>query len=219
MHPQDKSEGDLPCSPSSPRVVPFILSDAQSVVLREDCISGLYGVLEDLTTPDLVRDPIATAREGLIFRRLLEALFDEQITVPDEEMRERFERLSESYDRMEEAQEVITTNAAHRSLLGVLDGSGDEETGGSPGPGWIPGDDDDCRREVLDLLLQEAPECLDFDDVAVALAGDSENQAERSTLRDAVQALVAAGLARRQGGALAPTRSARQMADLGFSVS
>jgi hypothetical protein len=188
------------------------------VVLREDCISGLYGVLEDLTTPDRVRDPIATAREGLIFRRLLEALFDEEITVPDEEMRERFERLSESYDRMEEAQEVITTNAAHRSLLGVLDGSGGEEAGGSPGPGWIPGDDADCRREVLDLLLAEAPECLDFDDVAVALAGDSENQDERSALRDAVQALVAAGLARRQGGALAPTRSARQMADLGFSI-
>ncbi len=218
MHPQDKSEGDPPRSPSSPRVVPFILPDAQAVALREDCVSGLYGVLEDLTIPDRVRDPVATAREGLIFRRLLEALFDGQITVPDEEMRERFERLSESYDRMEEAEEVMTNHAAHRALLGVLDGSGDEETGGSPGPGWIPGDDDDCRREVLDLLLQEAPDCLEFDDVAVALAGDSEDQAERNTLREAVQALVAAGLARRQGGALAPTRSARQMAELGFSI-
>jgi hypothetical protein len=64
--------------------------------------------------------------------------------------------------------------------------------------------------------LQGAPGCLDFDDVA--LAGDSENQDERNTLRDAVQALVAAGLARRNAGALAPTRSARRMAELGFSI-
>jgi hypothetical protein len=82
-----------------------------------------------------------------------------QITVPDEEMREQMERLSEDYDQTENADEILAIHDAHQELLAVLDGSEDAEAGGSPGPGWIPGDDADCRREVLDLLLHEAPGC------------------------------------------------------------
>jgi hypothetical protein len=217
MHAQDKCEGDA--RPDSPgKVVPLILDDAHREALRENCLSALHGVLGDLKNPDRLSDPVATAREGEVFRRLVEALFDEQITVPDEEMREQMQRLSENYDQAENADEILAAHDAHQELLAVLDGSEDAEAGGSPGPGWIPGDDADCRREVLDLLLHEAPDYMDFDEVAIALAGDSENRAERNTLREAVQALVAAGLARRQGRALAPTRSARQMAELGFSI-
>ncbi len=218
MHPQDKSGGEIRPA-SSPEVVPLILADAQRAALREDCLSALWGILDDLAKPDRLRDPAVTAAEGEVFRRLLEALDDEQITVPDQEMRARIARLSESFDAMENAEKVIATHEAHLALLRVLDGSEEEEEAlPSPGPGWLPGDDADCRREILALLLEEAPACLDFDEVAVALAGDSEDRSERNTLRDAIQALVAAGLARRQGGALAPTRPARQMAELGFAI-
>ncbi|MBS1891053.1 MAG: hypothetical protein JST59_07160, partial [Actinobacteria bacterium] len=88
----------------------------------------------------------------------------------------------------------------------------------SPGPRWISGDDEDCRREVLALLLDESPHRLEFDDLAVALAGDPEQLSERNALKDAVTILAGEGLVNRDGGTLAPSRAARQMAELGFSI-
>jgi DNA-binding XRE family transcriptional regulator len=152
--------------------VPLLLADDQRKALREDCLNVLHGVLGDLAKPERLRDPAFTAAEGEIFRRLMEALDYEEITVPDEEMRARIARLSESYDKMESAEEVIATHAAHHALLRVLDGTEEvEEALRSPGPGWIAGDDADCRREVLSLLLDEAPALVDFDDVGCGPGG------------------------------------------------
>ena len=216
MHPNDRSGGEVR-TPSSPKIVPLILSEEHREALREDCMNGLQAILSDLKTPTLVRDPIANAAEGEVFRRLLEALDTEEIQVPDEEMRERIGRLADGYYRMENAEEIITIHDAHELLLGILDGSREEGEGvGSPEPGWL--DDEDCRRTVLTLLLSESPHRLEFDDVAVALAGDPEDRAERNALKDAIAILHGAGLVSRRCGALAPTRPARQMAELGFSV-
>jgi hypothetical protein len=200
-------------------VIPLILSDEHRDAIREDCLSGLQSVLDDLRTPDRLPDPGAAAREGEVFRRLLEALDREEIVVPDEEMRARFERLAESYDTNENVEDIVNARDALRLLLGILDGSREEGEGvKSPGSRWIDGDDEDCRREVLSLLLSESPHCLEFDDLAVVLAGDPESLPERNALKDAVTVLRDAGLVRRQRGALAPTRSARQMAELGFAI-
>lgn len=139
--------------------------------------------------------------------------------MPDEEMRARIESLSESYVRNENVVEIMTTHDAHSLLLGVLDGFREEGEGvKSPGPRWVDGDDEDCRREVLSLLLSESPHCLEFDDLAVALAGDPENLAEKNALKDAVTVLRGAGLVCGRRGVLAPTRPARQMAELGFAI-
>ncbi|MBS1893831.1 MAG: hypothetical protein JST59_21240, partial [Actinobacteria bacterium] len=121
--------------------MPLILSDEHSEALREKCMDGLQSVLTDLARPDLVRDPAAAAVEGEVFRRLLEALDNEQIKLPDEEMREHFGRVAASYDRMENAEEIITIHDANELLLGILDGSRPEGEGvSSPGPRWISGD-------------------------------------------------------------------------------
>src|ERR1700743_3053115 len=155
MHPQHKSGGEVR-TPSSPEVVPLRMADDQRETLRETCLSALHGILDDLTRPALLADPAGTAREGEIFRRLLEALDTEEIRVPDEELRARISRLSERYAETEEAEEINTTLDAHRVVQEVLDGSVGAEEDGSlrpPGPGWFPGDNTSCRREVLDLLL------------------------------------------------------------------
>jgi hypothetical protein len=214
--------------------VPLILPDDEREALREDCLGALHGILDDLGWPDRLREPIVTAREGEVFRRLLEALDEEQIALPDEEMRKRIDRLSESYDEMEDHDEIATRHAAHEALLGVLAGgrpSGEEvvadddpveEEEGSPrqGPGWDADDAyDSSRREVLALLLDEAPDCLTLADLEVALAGHPPTWEEKDTLEIATRALVRDGLVRRQGDLLfAPTRPARRMAGLGFSI-
>jgi hypothetical protein len=231
MHPQDKSGGEIR-TPSSPEKVPLILPDDQREALREDCLSALHGVLDDLATPDRLRDPAFTAREGEVFRRLLEALDSEEIQIPDREMRERIGRLSDSFDEIENAEEVIAGHEARHALLRVLDGSvgvdeekdgedaddGDDESPRSPGPGWLPGDEADCQREVLDLLLKEAPDRLVFEDLVVALAGHPASWEERDTLELATRSLALSGLIRVEGEEFAPTRAARQMAGLGFSI-
>ena len=204
-------------APSSLRTVPLILSEEHREALRQKCLDVLQGILADLARPTLLDDPVATAVEGEVFRRLLEALDSEEIQVPDEEMRECISGLSSSYYKMENAEEIITTHDANELLLGILDGSREEGEGvASPKPGWL--DDEDCRRTVLTLLLSESPNRLEFDDVAVALAGDPEDRAERNALKDAIAILHGAGLVSRRGGTLAPTRPARQMAELGFSI-
>jgi hypothetical protein len=225
MHSQDKSGGNSRRPSSSPRVARFILPDAQKEILRQEFHSGLHGILSDLRIPHALRDPVDNAREGEVFRRLLAALDGEEIVVPDEEAKERIDRLAASYDEMEAHEEVATTHDAHEALIRFLGGEGcgapedeKDEPSGNPGPGWDTDDPDDCGREVLDLLLREAPDCLSFGDVAVALAGDPDDWHERDALRSAIAVLVAAGLVRRQGGALAPSRTARQMADLGFCI-
>lgn len=212
-----------------PRTVPLTLPDDQRGAIREDCLSALHGVLDDLATPDRLRDPAFTAREGEVFRRLLEALDSEEIQIPDEEMRARVRRLSDSYDDMENAAEVISTHEAHHALLRVLDGSVEEEgedgredekddAPSSPGPGWLPGNEADCQREVLDLLLKEAPDRLVFDDLVVALASHPASWEEKDTLEVATRSLVRSGLIRVEGDLFAPTRAARRMAGLGFSI-
>ncbi len=162
MHPNDRSGGEIR-TPSSPKTVPLILSDEHRDAIREDCMSGLQSVLDDLRTPDRLPDPGAAAREGEVFRRLLEALDREEIVVPDEEMRTRFERLAESYETNENVEDIVNARDALRLLLGILDGSREEGEGvRSPGSRWLDGDDEDCRREILSLLLSESPHCLEF---------------------------------------------------------
>jgi hypothetical protein len=218
MHPQDRSGGNSP-NPSETDVVPLILSEEHQQVIRDDCLAGLYRVLGDLTKPDLLPDPVASAREGEGFRRLLEALDEEEVSVPDGELEAHFQRLSESFDLSEDEPEIRTAHDARIMLLRVLEGSGEDQEGvPSPGPKWLAGDQKDCRREVLDLLLSEAPNSVDFDEIALALAGDSENLGERDALRAAVTILVTAGLARREQGAFVPTRAAREMVKLGFEL-
>ena len=223
MHPNDRSGGEVR-TPSTPQAVPLLLADDHKEALRSECLSALHGVLDDLANPDRLRDSAVTASAGEVHRRLLEALDAGEIQVPDEEMRKLLGREFDLYKENVDAEGVMSRRGAHLALLSVLDSAVEErdddadEELRSPGPVWLPGDEKDCQRELLRLLLSEAPDCLSFSDIATALAGDPEDVRETNALRDAISVLTGAGLARRQGGALAPTRSARRMAGLGFSI-
>jgi hypothetical protein len=93
------------------------------VILRAEFFAGLDSTLDDLKTPERLPDPVATAREGAIFARLLEALDRRQVSLPDEEARARIERLAMNFDRTWDHSEIATTHAAHQALLDVLGGA------------------------------------------------------------------------------------------------
>src|ERR1700743_1348240 len=126
MHPKDKS-GDDPRTPSSePRVAPFVLPDAQRKALRGYLGSALHGIVAARRTPEALRDPVDTAREGEVFRRMLEALDEKEITVPDEEALKLIKAVTEGFAGAEGYEEVSTLHDAHESLIRAL--GGEEET-------------------------------------------------------------------------------------------
>ena len=151
MHPNDRSGGEIG-TPSSPKLVPLLLSDSHKQALRGECLSALHGVLDDLADPDRLRDPVVTASAGEVYRRLLEALDAEEIEVPDEGMRKLLGREFDRYRKDVEADEVMARGGAHLALLAILDGAVEEEREDdtdeelrSPGPAWIPGDERTAR--------------------------------------------------------------------------
>jgi hypothetical protein len=104
------------------RVVPINLPAEQTAILRSDLLGGAAGALEDLRRPERLADPAALAREGAIFVRLLDALDQGEIGLPDEEARARIEALGENFDDTSGYPEITATHDAHRALLDVLGG-------------------------------------------------------------------------------------------------
>jgi hypothetical protein len=117
MHPQDNSgRSESPC-----RLVPLGLPTQRVAILRDDLLSWLYGINQDLRFPDRLRDPGATVREGQAFRRLLSALDADAIELPDEEAYRSLERAARGFDQASGYEEISATHDAHRALLDVLD--------------------------------------------------------------------------------------------------
>jgi hypothetical protein len=73
-------------------------------------------------------------------------------------------------------------------------------------------------RGVLDLLLEEFPGVLTNREALTARVDDPEDFGEADRFSNAVRGLVSSGLVTRQGELLIPSRPAREMVDLGFTV-
>jgi hypothetical protein len=117
MHPQDNPGRSEPPG----RLVPLGLPVEQVAILRDDLLSWLHGIGQDLKFRDSLRDPAATVREGEAFRRLLWALDANEIELPDEQAHLALERAARAYDRASGYSETVVVHDAHQALLGVLD--------------------------------------------------------------------------------------------------
>jgi hypothetical protein len=73
-------------------------------------------------------------------------------------------------------------------------------------------------RGLLDLLLEEFPGVLTYREALTARVDDPEDFGQADRFSNAVHGLVSSGLVTRQGELLIPSRPAREMVDLGFSV-
>ena len=104
-------------------LVPLAIPPEQIVLLRTDLFGGLTGVLEDLRRPERLRDPVGSAAEGATLLRLLEALDQGRVALPDEDARALIGRMAESYDRANGYGPIVATHDAHRALLSLLAGA------------------------------------------------------------------------------------------------
>ena len=107
-----------------PSTVRLGLATEQTVILRSDLFGGLTGALLDLRRPERLDDPAATAGEGAVYARLLEALDQGEVALPDEEARAEVEKIAASFDKANAYSWVSTIHDAHHALLDVLGGAG-----------------------------------------------------------------------------------------------
>lgn len=102
--------------------VPLDLPDPQVNILRSTLTSCLEGVSGDLKTPERVPDPEKARREADAYERLLAALDEGRITVPDEAAREAVEVMVLAAEEDTNYQEIIAEHDALFGLLALLGG-------------------------------------------------------------------------------------------------
>jgi hypothetical protein len=104
---------------ADPRVVPLDLAVEQAEILHDELLGWLAGIEEDLAT-EPPPDPGAVTREADAFRRLLVALDDGKIELPDAEARSALARAAEGYDEASGYERAMAVHDAHHALLSVL---------------------------------------------------------------------------------------------------
>jgi hypothetical protein len=104
------------------RAMPLDLPAEQKKILRATLMSCLEGVSGDLKTPDLVPDPEKARREADAYQRLLVALDQSRIIVPDDAAREAVEAMVLSVEEDTDYAEIIAEHDALFGLLSLLGG-------------------------------------------------------------------------------------------------
>lgn len=116
-----------PSPPSTPvhesSSVALNLPPKHVTILRQHLLGGLDGALRDLQIPRALRDPVATAKDAAIFLRLLEALEEGRLDLPDEEARIRMQDLARSWDEADDYELIASTHDAHWALVDLLGGA------------------------------------------------------------------------------------------------
>jgi hypothetical protein len=104
------------------RAVPLDLPAEQKTILRGTLTSCLEGVSGDLKTPDRVPDPDKARREADAYTRLLAALDQGRMVVPDDAAREAVEAMVLSVEEDTDYQQIIAEHDALFGLLSLLGG-------------------------------------------------------------------------------------------------
>lgn len=98
--------------------VPLEPPDSQAKILRDTLGICLDGVRGDLKTPELMPNPERARREADAYERLLAALDQGSIALPDQEAREAVAVIVLAFEKDNEYPRLI---AEHDALVGLLD--------------------------------------------------------------------------------------------------
>jgi hypothetical protein len=102
------------------RAVPLDLPPSQVTILRGLLADWLEDVRRDLTHPEGMKNPVAARQDADAFERLLSAMADGQVFVPDEMARAAVEAAATAYDEASDFAEIIANHDALHGLLAVL---------------------------------------------------------------------------------------------------
>jgi hypothetical protein len=105
------------------RTVPVDLPVRHAAILHDELNGWIAGIEEDLAGPRALPDREALTREAEAFGRLLAALDDGEIALPDEEARAALARAAEGYAQAADYGRSTAVHDAHHALLVVLAGT------------------------------------------------------------------------------------------------
>jgi len=103
--------------------VPLDLPASQVKILRGTLTDCLEGVSGDLKTPEQMPNPAKARREADAYERLLAALAEGVIVVPDEAAREAVEVMVLAVEEDTDYQQIIAEHDALFGLLALLGGT------------------------------------------------------------------------------------------------
>ncbi|HET9814079.1 MAG TPA: hypothetical protein VFP57_10555 [Sphingomicrobium sp.] len=102
------------------RLVSLDLQDAQALILRSDLGAWIESLEADLRDPDRLEDPHRTRADLDGYRRLLDAVKEGGIRVPDPEAARLLREAADAHDEESGYAEVVATHDAMHALLAAL---------------------------------------------------------------------------------------------------
>lgn len=195
---------------SDTRAVPLDLSIERRLILRSEIETWRNGIQEDLEDPSKLKDPDRTRRLGAAYQRLIEALRQGTIELPDEEACAAFRQAADGFDDAEKWEETRTIHDAQRTLLAVLCQGKSADC--RP---WTTTDEDLAMESaVLQRVLDFHPARLTRSELRREIAGEEADFGARDDVDRATRDLSGVGLLHTIDGFVTPTRAALRFQEL-----
>lgn len=192
------------------RVVSLDLTPEQKVILRGEIAVWLCGYRDDLERPERLKDPDRTRRVAAAFERLITAIEQGRLELPDEEARLALEQAADGFDEGTEFPETLVIHNAQRALLALLEQGAEDSYESTPAEEpWTTREDDLAMESaVLQRVLDAHPARLTEAELEREVAGEKSPFGTRDAVARAVRDLSGVGLLHSLDGFVTPTRAA-----------
>lgn len=200
------------------------LSPEQRLILRHRIEVWRDGDREDLREPDRLRDPDRVLRRVASYERLIDALNQRKIALPDEEAQSVLKSATDAFAEERESGENNVIHDAQLALLSVLQGCGEEtaadqfETAAAVArtrAEWTTRDDDFAMESaVLQRVIDVHPARLTEAELIRELIGEHAEFGDQDAVERAVRDLAGVGLIHTADEFVTPTLAALRLEEL-----
>jgi hypothetical protein len=194
------------------------LSTEQRLILRHQIEVWRDRDREDLQEPDKLEEPDRVLRRVASYERLIDALKERKIALPDEEARSVLKSATDAFAEERESGENNAIHDAQLALLTILQGCGEEEADqceNASAGGWTTRDDDLATESaVLQRVIDVHPARLTEAELIRELIGEHAEFGDQDAVERAVRDLAGVGLIHTAEEFVTPTRAALRFEEL-----